>query len=151
MPLRKHLQSIALITRIPSLLYRVRRYFALSSGHLFIALRRRKLGQADLVMCLMSIGTEAARRVTECLIGRSITIGPACLLKYSHNTEHPTIGRQPVITRVSARPKIKARSRLARAFDEFRVGRTREQLLSRGVSRGDIRRAQRRGWIQLAT
>jgi hypothetical protein len=133
-------------------MYRVRRYFSLDSGHLFRALRRKKLGQADLVMALMKIGTDAARRITECLIGRSIAIGPACLLKWSHNTERPTIGRQPVITRVIAhRPKIKARSRLAQVFDEFRVGRTRAQLLSRGVSRGDIRRAQKRGWIQLAT
>jgi hypothetical protein len=32
---------------------------------------------------------------------------------------------------------------------EFKVGRTREQLLARGVSRGDIRRAVRRGIITM--
>jgi len=148
--LRKHLQSLALIVRTPALLYRVRRYFNLGTEHLFVALRRAGLGQADVVLCLLKIGTQRARRIAEALIGKPITVAPACRFTYSVNGHAPRIGRQPVITWVIDEFPVLRMSRLVRCLHEFRVGRTREQLMRRGVTKGDIGRAVRRGWIALA-
>jgi hypothetical protein len=151
MSIRKHLQSIALIARTPALLYRVRTYFGLGAGHLFRELRLRRLGQADIVLCLLRIGTRLARRAVEALVGRPIIVAPACRFTYRVNGARPTVGRQPVITRVEPMPVLRKSTRIAECYKEFRVGRTRDQLLARGVSRGDIARAVRRGWIALAT
>lgn len=149
MALRKHLQSLALIARNPALLYKVRRYFGLDSTHLFIALRRKKLCQADIVLCLMKIGGEAARRIAESLIGKSIIIGPACKFLWKVNGAKPSIGRQPMITWVIKKFPVLRKSKIAQCFSEFRVGRTREQLMNRGVTRGDIRRAMKKRWIRM--
>lgn len=149
MALRKHLQGLALITRIPALEYRVRQYFALGSDHLFVELRLAGLHQADVVLALMRIGTNAARRIAESLIGRSITVAPACKFLWRVNGALPSVGRQPMITWVTPKfPALRA-SKLAKVVCEFRVGRTLEQLRNRGVTRWDIRRAAARGWIHV--
>lgn len=149
MSLRRHLQVIAVVNRTPALLYRLRRYFKLRSEPLVLALSRRGLGQADLVLALLRIGTRTARHVVERLIGHPITVAPACLLRYHVNGHAPRVARQPVITHVV--PKCPARkSKLATYFAEFKVGRTLSQLAARGVTRRVLRTAERRGWIQLA-
>jgi hypothetical protein len=44
---------------------------------------------------------------------------------------------------------VRRRTRLHACLSEFRVGRTLDQLRMRGVTRGDIKRAMRRGIIQM--
>lgn len=150
MSLRKHLQSIAAIDQNPALKYMVRTYFDLGSERLSVALRRAGLGQADLVLCLLRLRLPSARRMAESLIGHPITVAPAVKFTWRANGAAPTVGKQPVITWVMRDPPTRRSTRLDQCFAEFRVGRTRQQLLARGVSRGDIRRAARRGWIRMA-
>jgi hypothetical protein len=146
--LRKHLQSLSVIDQTPALNYRVRRYFQLGTAHLFRELRSRGLGQADIVLCMIHLNTEWARRVVSVLIGKPIEIGPPCLRDY--HVPPPMMPRPPVIDWVMPNIPVRNSTRLGDSVIEFRVGRTREQILQRGVSRADWDRALRRGWIHLA-
>lgn len=134
----------------PSLAYRIRVYFGLGSGPLIRSIPRAGLGQADVVLALLRIGTRCARRYVEHIIGRAITVCPSCRLTYPYNRQRPRVSLQPVITWVTPNPPLRCSTKIAACYTEFRVGRTREQLLCRGVSRGDIRRAVRRGWITMS-
>jgi hypothetical protein len=145
--LRRHLAALAAITKYPSLVYRVRQYFFLDSSPLLVALRRAGLCQADVVLALSRIGTRAARTIAEGLIGKSITIGPSCKFVYNYNRARPLIHTQPTISRVLDLSGCRAKSRLSLCLPHFQVGRTLEQLTARGVRRGDIKRAVRRGMI----
>jgi hypothetical protein len=149
--LRRHLPAIAAITRAPSLEYRVRRYFDLDSSPLIASCRHAGLSQADLVLCLVRIGTPRARVIVESLINKPIHIAPACRLTWSYNKQEPSVRRQPMITRVMDMRGVPLRrgTRLALCYPEFKCGRTLQQLQMRGVSRGDIRRAVKRGWISV--
>jgi hypothetical protein len=147
--LRRHLVAISAITSHPSLAYRVRQYFALGSRPLLVELSRACLCHADIVLCLIRIGTKHARRIAESLIGKPITIGPACRFVYPSNRSSPLVKTQATIARVLENISVRRRTRLFMCMPEFKVGRTREQLLARGVSRGDIRRAVRRGIITM--
>lgn len=147
--LRKHLQTIASMRRRPVLLYQVRRYFDLPSVPLHVAMRRRGLGQADLVLCLLRINTPASLHYVEMLIGKPITRAQACLLRYRVNGARPTVARQPRVTWVVPVNPCRKSTELRLRFSEFRPGRTLEQLLVRGITRRDIRMAQRRGWVQM--
>lgn len=148
--LRKHLAAVAKIDRNPALKYRVQRYFDLDRGHLFRALQG--YSQADLVLAMMRINTPLSRSIAESLVGRPITVGPACKFTWSFNKQTPSVGRQPVVVYVCPETEttIKKRSRLAMIYHEFKPGRTKEQLLRRGVRPGDIRRAVSRGLVRIA-
>lgn len=145
MSLRRHLQTIALVERIPAILYRVRRYFSLPCAPLALCLRRAALGQADLVLCLLKIGTGTARRFVERLIGKPITRAVAPPREPCVYLSTPV---QRVV-RVLPNP-CRLSTRFHCNYELFRVGRTVEQLLARGVTRREIRLARRRGWIQFA-
>jgi len=147
--LRRHLAAIAAISRTPALDYRVRRYFSLSSRPLIVACPQAGLSQADLVLALVRIGTPRARHIAGSLMGKPITIGPSCKLTWAYNKQTPSIGTQPVVTWVSNEVVLRRGTRLALTYPEFRCGRTLQQLTMRGVSRGDIRRAVRRGWVHM--
>lgn len=145
--LRRHLQTVALVERAPAVLYRIRRYFALPSIPLALALRRRRLGQADLVLCLLKIGTRRARQFVERLIGKPIRVSRPAELHYRSNGAQPRIARVPRITSVVRENPCRRSTRFWSSFWEFRVGRTVAQLLARGVRRRELRLAVRRGWI----
>lgn len=147
--LKRHLAAIAAIDSTPALAYRVRRYFALGSQHLIIEMPRAQLSQADIVLALLRMGTPRSRCIIEGLINKPIHIAPACKLTWAYNKQTPSVGTQPVITWVSPFVPLRKGTRLALSFPEFKCGRTKQQLLARGVSNGDIRRAMRRGWIQM--
>lgn len=147
--LRKYLTAIAAITHTPSLEYRVRRYFGLGSRPLIIELRQAELAHADIVLALLRFGTPRSRKIVESLMGKPITIGPACRLVWPDNRQLPLVRTQPTITSVNLDITVRRRTRLHTCLPEFRVGRTLDQLRMRGVSRGDIKRAVRRGVIQL--
>jgi hypothetical protein len=151
MHLRRHLSIIAFIDhRRPVLAHRLRVYFKLPPGRLIYTIPAAGLCQADVVLALIRFGSERAREIAELMIGKPITICPSCLLRYSYNHARPRVSLQPVITWVLPNPPLRQSTKIAHCYSEFRVGRTREQLLYRGVSRGDIRRAVRRGWIKMS-
>jgi hypothetical protein len=83
------------------------------------------------------------------MMGKPITIGPACRLVWPDNRQVPLIRTQPTITLVNMDIVVRKRTRLASCLGEFRVGRTIDQLRMRGVRRGDIRRAVRKGIIHM--
>lgn len=147
--LRRHLPALAAIEATPALAYRVRRYFNLRPGLLIHALPRAGYSQADIVLCLMSINSERSRRIAESLIGRPIAVLPSCKLTWSFNKQTPSVSTQPTIVSVKSLGEVPLRrgTRLAMCYAEFKRGRTLQQLQMRGVSRGDIRRAMKRGWI----
>ena len=149
--LKRHLPALAAIDQVPALSYRVRRYFELGSGLLIHELPRASLSQADIVLCLMSINTDRSRAIAESLVGKPITIYPACKLTWGFNKQTPSVSTQPTITYVKSLGEVPLRrgTRLAMCYAEFKRGRTLQQLQMRGVSRGDIRRAMKRGWIKV--
>jgi hypothetical protein len=125
--LRRHLPALAAITRWPAMEYRVRQYFNLGSGPFLVELRRAGLCQADLVLCLIRMNTSLSRKLVEQIVGKPITVGAACLLTWNRNSQSPSIKRQPIITWVCSDAPLRMR----------------------GVSKGDLRRAMRRGWIRV--
>lgn len=145
--LRKYLVAIAAISSTPALSYRVRQYFGLGSRPLIIELRHAELSHADIVLCLLRINTERARTIIASLMGKPITIGPACRLVWPDNRQSPIVRSQPTVTRVNLDIVVRRRTRLHACLPEFRIGRTLDQLRMRGVSRGDIKRAVRKGVI----
>lgn len=148
MSLRRHLQTIALVERVPALLYRVRRYFMLPSIPLALAMRRARLGQADLVLCLLRVGTRTARKFVERLIGRPIQVSRPAELHYVRaNGAAPRIARVPRITSVVPENPCRRSTRFFQNFALFRIGRTMAQLIARGLTRREVRLASRRGWI----
>lgn len=149
--LRKHLQTIAAMRRRPALVYRIRTYFALPPRvPLYVSLRRRGLGQADLVVCLLRLNSRYSVHFAERLIGKPITRAPACLLRYRTNGGPPRVLRQPRVVWVAPTNPCQRQTDLRLRFDHFQPGRTMEQLLVRGLSRRDIRTAVRRGWVQMS-
>lgn len=162
MSLRAHLPVIAhLDHRCPAIAYLLRVHFALpSSPPLIVALSSSSHDQADLVLALLRISSAPnlsatlvtrARSVIAALVGHPIIICPPyqrSITFYSNSSRSRS--RSPIITYVQPDPPLRRSTGIADAYREFRLGRTRQQLLCRGVSRGDIRRATRRGWIKFS-
>jgi hypothetical protein len=157
--LRKHAHTVAMINRDRRTAYLLRDYFDLPrSTSLMPALLARGLGQADLVLALLRLRDQATpysrlfRVYVELLVGHPITVGPACLLHYKTNTSTPTIIRAKDDRRLTyvapANPR-QPRTEAHMRWSLFQVGRSISQLRVRGVTKRDIRRAARRGWIRI--
>lgn len=147
--LRRHLCALAAIMRTPALEYRVRQYFALGSGPFLVELKRAGLCHADIVLCLLRINTQRSREIVEALIQKPITVGPACRFVWPDNRQTPRVRRQPKITWVCSDVLPRRGTRLYSRFPEFRVGRSLQQLQLRGITRGDVKRAIRGGFIKM--
>lgn len=152
--LRKHAAAIARISSDETLRTLVLDYFGIPPCyHVTPALYQRGLGQADLVLCLLRVRHPRARAVVELLVGRPIKVGPPCLLSYRVNghpsVAHPRLHADRKIIHVVPRNPRAPNTEAAARWCEFRVGRSISQLRARGVTKRDIRRAARMGWIQL--
>lgn len=144
---RKHLQTVALINRDRVLKARVRHYFNLPRGTLAPLLRRAGLGHADLVLCLLRLGE---LDYVERLVGRPIVYGPTFSIRLSSRGGHRVVrDATPRLTWVTPDNPRRTSTRAHQRFEEFRVGRTEAQLRMRGVTRRDLRRAERLGWIKM--
>ena len=118
----------------------------------------RGLGQADLVLALLRLRDQRTayshtlRVYVELLMGHPIVVGPCCLLRYGHDTPRPRAVRSVDDRRIvhvhSTNPRQPCTPAHLR-WCEYRVGRTLGQLYVRGVTRRDVRRALRMGWIKL--
>jgi hypothetical protein len=152
-----HYATVAALGRDRALRYLIRDYFSLpKTTALMPALLARRLGQADLVLCLLRLRDghpvlrESAEGYIEALVGHPITYGLPCLLRYrSNGTPSVALDRSPRIAWVSPSNPRLPRTEAFLRWPEYRVGRTEAQLRSRGVTRRDFRRAIRRGWIKL--
>ncbi len=144
---RKHLQTVALINRDRVLRARVRLYFRLRPGTLGPLLRRAGLGQADLVLCLLRLGE---LRWAEILVGKPIVYGPSFRTVLSQTgKKNQRVDRSPRVVFVQPHNPRKTCTRAHDRFEHFRVGRTEQQLRVRGVTRKDIRKALKWGWIRM--
>ena len=147
---RKHLVTLALINRDKRLAARVRIYFSLKRGTLAPLFRKSKLGQADLVLCLLRFGDKQSLDFVERLVGRPIKYGPSFRLTYPKNgTPTSRVDTSPRVTFVVPNNPRLGSTKAHDRFQEIKVGRTVKQLRARGVTRRDINKAVRRGWIQL--
>lgn len=145
-----------------------------ASEHLCETLDATGHGQADLVLCLLRLGS--LEYVAE-LVGRPITVCPPQLSICRTplpSTPRPRVGddRRVVFSRSAAylrlmsrlladesvrptalsrtsRKKIILSSPLYDRLEAVRVGSSVAQLLSRGVVRRDVAIATRRGWMRL--
>ena len=145
-----HAQTVCTLDRrSPDLADMVRSYFRLQPHlSLFYSLRTARLGQADLVLCLLRTPHPHARAYVEQLVGRPIAVLPCVRLLYPVNGK-PRV-QTPRITWVAKCNPRKPKSAAAARFAEvFKPGRTLEQARARGATTRDVRWAVRRGWIKM--
>lgn len=157
--LKRHAHTVAMLNRDRTIAYLVRDYFQLPRGvALMPALIDARLGQADLVLCLLHLYDRHHYRLTRAyihlLVGRPISIGPPCLLRrplvpFATIPPGPRTLLDRRITAVAPANPRRVRTAAHGRWDDFMVGRTVGQLLSRGSTRREVRRAVRRGWIVL--
>ena len=153
--LRKHCATIVKMNKYPLLKSMIRSYFSLPDQvPLTPAMYQRGLGQADLVLCLLRTDHFMAREFVAMLIGHPIVIGPPCLLSYHTNGGAPRVRKSshPLDRRIvwveptnPRQPRTEAHMR----WVDFKAGRTPRQVMSRGSTKRDVRRALRMGWIRL--
>ena len=161
----EHSVTVSLINRNRFAAFLVRDYFDLPRTQtLMSGLLNKRLGQADLVLCLLHIRDSLPRSAADRrrllahyihrLVGRPILVGESCLLKYAINGHAPRIlrSRTPSDRKIVWVQETNPRQPQSDAYHrwaEFKVGRTVAQLRSRGVTRRDLRRAERKNWIRL--
>jgi hypothetical protein len=157
--LKKHSLVVAMMNRDTTTAFLLRDYFDLPRHTtLMSCLLRKQLGQADLVLALLRLRDQRLGNrhllgaYVELLVGHPITVAPSCLLKYATNTSYPRVVRSKddrKITYVApANPRAPTTDAYLR-WCEFRVGRSLGQLYVRGVTKRDVRKAVRRGWIRV--
>jgi hypothetical protein len=153
--LRKHIATMVKMNRYPLLKELIREYFGLPAQvALTPALYQRGLGQADLVLCLLRTDHFMAREFVAMLIGHPIIIGPPCLLHYRTNGGRPTVCHprslldRRIIFVAPANPRQPCTEAHLR-WSDFKAGRTPRQVMTRGSTKRDVRRALRMGWIRL--
>lgn len=157
MLLHQHHATVARIACDPHLKYLLRDYFDLPrTAALMPAMLARGLGQADLVLALLRLRDhhDGVRKMCEAhiavLIGHPICIGPACLQSYRTGTTRVVKSRDDrrIVFTVPDNPRQPNTGAHLR-WCEYRVGRTVGQLLVRGVTKRDVRKAIAKGWIKL--
>lgn len=146
---RRCLGIVARMNRDKILRSRIRLYFGLGRGALYYRLRDRGLGHADLVLCLLRLNSATSISFAEELVGRPITHCPSFRLAWPTNgAARARVDASPrLVFVVPENPRL-GNTRARERFEHFRVGRTVSQLLLRGVTRRDIRRATRKGWVK---
>jgi hypothetical protein len=155
--MKKHSLVISMMNRDRSTAYLLRDYFDLRRGTTLMAsLLQRGLGQADLVLALLRLRDQhrRPRRLLDfyvtMLVGHPIQVGPSCLRDYRSATTRTVRSRDD--RRITFVIPGNPRAASTEAHDrwcEFMVGRTLGQLLVRGVTKRDIRRSLRKGWIKV--
>jgi hypothetical protein len=126
---------------------------------LFDVVRRAGLCQADVVLCLLRINSRAALRLAERLVGRCITHCPPCLALFRgplrvapRRCAASPDDRRVVATSAPAAVDKRGRRRLLGSpmyarMARVRPGMTLSQVVSRGLTRRDIRIAVKRGYF----
>jgi hypothetical protein len=157
--LKKHSLVVAMMNRDTTTAFLLRDYFDLPRHTtLMSCLLHKQLGQADLVLALLRLRDRRPRNhrvlgaYIELLVGHPITVAPTCLLRYATNTSHPRVVRsrdeRKITFVLGTNPRAPATAAHLR-WCEFRVGRSLGQLYVRGVTKRDVRKAVRKGWIKV--
>lgn len=145
MILPRYVTAVASVDRDRVVAFLVRRQLGLSGRPMLYALSERGLGQADLVLALLRVGTAPALARVELIVGRPILHCRSQWLRWPVNGV-PRVSSPRIRAVVSnpRRPNTPAHDRFASAF---RPGRTIEECRVHGATKRDIRSASRRGWI----
>lgn len=147
--LARYLVAVAAVDRDRVVSLLVRRDLELPSGlGMPYALKKRGLGQADLVLSLLRIDTRGSRLLIARILGRPIMMCPGVFLSWRQNGR-PLVRRSPRIVSVAPNPRRPNTPAHARYDAAFRTGRTIEEARARGARKRDVRGALRRGWIRL--
>jgi len=126
----------------PQVQRKVSSYFAERSIDVALVTR------VDYVLALLSANTRETLGIAEGIIGKAITRCP---------TVQPPDPRQsilaprkePVVSKVVRNPCLPT-TRAFQRFKEVKVGRTREQLLSRGVTTRDLSVWKKAGYLEFS-
>lgn len=113
-------------------------------------MRSRRLSQADLVLALLRVNTRDALDCAERLVGRPILICPPALRgspRLRNSSEKTPDDR--MVTMVRHNPCLPTTDAFQR-FRQIRCGLTVRQLMTRGLSRRDLRKFTRKEWIWLS-
>lgn len=148
MILPRYIASIASLDSDRVLSRLVRYDLRLSERPMVYALLERRMGQSDLILSLLRVGTPGARDRVEDILGRPIVLCPCVLLRWRINGAPPRVARTPRIARIVSNPRKPNTGAHARFAQAFRVGRTLEECRAYGATRRDVRSAVRRGWIE---
>lgn len=108
----------------------------------------RSLGHADVVLALLR-GPRRLHREAERLVGQPIKRLPPVTMRPWPKAPPPSElspADRRVVTRVGPNPRLPTTDSFQR-YKVFRVGRTVEQLLKRGITRKDIREMERGGHV----
>lgn len=105
--------------------------------------------RADLVLMLLRIGTPEALRRAEKLAGVAITRCPPAVPPWPPKPVQRTPAAPRVTARVPNNPLVRSSGAYQR-FAQVKVGMTVEQLLSRGITRRDIRCWRARQYLEIA-
>lgn len=103
--------------------------------------------RCDVILALLRVGTADARSAAEQIVGRPITTCPPAVpprrpLPVARQSEVPRVRR------VDRDPPVMASSARER-FGLIKVGMTVDQMLSRGVTRRDIRYWTKKGYLEV--
>jgi hypothetical protein len=99
--------------------------------------------QSDIVLILLRAGH---RRAAEGVAGFAITTCPPALAGRAEKSPPADPDERLVVASVAPNPRLPTTGAFQR-YREFRVGRSVRTLLSRGVTRKDIREVQQRGLV----
>lgn len=157
--LKKHSLVVSMMNRDRATAFLLRDYFDLPRDQtLMSGLLNKRLGQADLVLALLRLRDRNMHdrhilgAYIELLVGHPIIVAPSCLLHYSLSTPRPRVVKskdERKITYVTnTNPRAPATAAHLR-WCEFRIGRSIGQLYVRGVTKRDVRKAVRKGWIKV--
>ena len=149
MILHRYVSAIAVVDRDLAVSRLVRRRLCLHPTRpMLYALHAMGLGQADLVLALLDVGTEGAREHVARIVGRPVRVLPSAYLGWSLSGR-PRVKFSPKIVHVSPCPRKPGTDAEKRYEYCFREGLTLEQARARGATKRDIRRAVHREWIKL--
>lgn len=151
MILPRYFTAVACVDRDPVVSFLVRRHLGLDRHRpMLYALSARNLGQADLVLALLRIGTRPAMALVERVVGRPVRLCPCVWLRWPVNGRPRTRLLPRFRLAVSNNPRRPNTPAHARFEVAVRDGFTIEQMRLRGATRRDVRRALREGWIREA-
>lgn len=155
MSLRKYSTAVVKLSSHHELKSFIRSYFGMPANvSLTSGMIDRNLCQADIVLALLRSDHRDARHYVELFLGHPISVAPPVSLRWTHNTQRPTVLRvsHPLDRRISyvcpgnpRQPQTDAYLR----WRDVRPGRTLRELVTRGHKKRDLRHALKRGWIQV--
>lgn len=146
--MKKFKLTLARMNRDLGVSLRVRRYFRMIPGEpLLYAVRRLRLCQADVVLCLLRLGCRRARNWIAEFIGHPITVCPPQRRTHPITKDEKKLRIKWVQRSNPRHPNTGAHER----FEIFRAGRSIEECIMRGATARDVRSAVRRGWIHVST